>query len=128
MANPTYPEVFSRLSFETAIITFIKKNGEARVMLATRNLNTVNIQYGFKGQELGGHDKRCNINNGNVAVFDIILGEARSFSITRLVDIQWLGIISNKDELDATIEKFSNYRKEYEKTISNTGVFDNLTT
>ena len=102
----TYPEVFSRLTFETAIVTFIKKNGEVRVMLCTRN--------------------RCNINNGNIAVIDLIIGEARSFSITRLVDVQWCGVVGNESDMDVLIEKFSKYRKEYEKNFETGDLLENL--
>lgn len=122
----TYPEIFSRLTFETAIVTFIKKNGKVRVMLCTRNLNTASLKYGFKGQELGGHDNRCNINNGNIAVIDLIIGEARSFSITRLVDVQWCGVVGNNSDMDVLIEKFSNYRKEYEKNFETGDLLENL--
>lgn len=124
----TYPEVFSRLTFEVAIITFIKKNGEARVMLGTRNLNTVSLKYGFMGKELGGHDNRCNINNGNIAVVDLVIGEARSFSISRLVDVQWLGVVGSVEELDKFIERFAQYRKEYEKGLMSEDVFNNINT
>ena len=88
----SYPEVFSKLTYETALVTFLKKDGTIRVMLCTRNLDTISIKYGFQGAALGGHDNRCNINNGNLAVYDLILGDARSFNIDRLVDIQYGGI------------------------------------
>lgn len=110
----TYPEVFSRLTFETAIIIFMKKNGEIRIMLGTRNLHTVQLYYGFQGGALGGHDKRCNINNGNVAVYDLVLGEARSFNIERLVDIQYLGEIKTNEELDNAAAKFQEIKNSYE--------------
>ena len=109
-----YAEVFSRLTFETAFIIFLKKDGTVRLMLGTRNLHTVELLYGFQGRELGGHDNRCSINNGNVAVFDLILGEARSFNIDRLVDIEFHGVVNNKEGLDSLIEKFSTFRKEYD--------------
>lgn len=112
----TYPEVYSRLTFETAVIVFLKKNGEVRIMLGTRNLNTVSLLYGFQGQVLGGHDTRCNINNGNIAVFDMIIGDARSFNIDRLLDIQFAGVISTKEEYDAVLEKFKEFKDEYEKS------------
>ena len=57
----TYPEVYSRLCYETAFVVFLKKDGTIRLMLCTRNLNTVSLQYGFQGKALGGHDNRCNI-------------------------------------------------------------------
>ena len=112
----TYPEVFSRLTFETATIVFLKKNGEVRVMLGTRNLNTVSLLYGFQGQVLGGHDNRCNINNGNLAVFDMVIGDARSFNIDRVLDIQYAGVVTTKEEYDKVLESFVKFKEEYEKT------------
>lgn len=111
-----YAEVFRNLTYQTAIIIFIKKNGEIRVMLGTRNLKTVELEYGFKGMELGGHDKRCNINNGNVAVYDMIVGEARSFSINRLVSIQYVGEITDTDTLNKVVEEYVKFKNDYEAT------------
>lgn len=112
----TYPEVYSKLCYETALIVFLKKNGEVRLMLGTRNLTTVSLLYGFQGGTLGGHDTRCNISNGNVAVFDMIAGDARSFNIDRLIDIQFAGVITTKEEYDKVLEQFVNFKTEYEKT------------
>lgn len=109
-----YAEVFSRLTYETAAIVFFKKNSEIRVMLGTRNLSTVGLLYGFQGQVLGGHDKRCNINNGNLAVYDLVLGDARSFNIDRLIDIQYGGIVETKEQYDKLLESFVKFRDEYE--------------
>lgn len=109
-----YPEVFSKLTYETATVIFLKKDGTIRIMLATRNLNTVALNYGFQGRALGGHDNRCNINNGNVAVFDMILGEARSFNIERLVSIEYHGIVTNVEELENVAQKHMTFMKEYE--------------
>lgn len=112
----TYPEVYSRLNFETAIITFFKKDGQLRVMLGTRNLSTVSILHGFQGQVLGGHDTRCNIKNGNLAVYDLVIGDARSFNIDRLVDVDWLGTIGTKEEMDIALERFKKYKDNYESS------------
>jgi len=112
----TYPEVFSKLTYETAAITFLKKDGTVRMMLGTRNLNTISLLYGFQGQVLGGHDNRCNINNGNIAVYDMIIGDARSFNIQRLLDIQFAGIISTKEQYDEVLKKFVAYKEGYEKS------------
>lgn len=111
-----YAEVFSRLTYETAFLVFLKKDGSVRLMLGTRNMSTIALNYGFQGKALGGHDNRCNINNGNVAVFDLVLGEARSFHIDRLVDINYRGIISSTEELNKAAEEFIRYKEEYEKT------------
>lgn len=111
----TYPEIYSKLCYETALIVFLKKNGEVRLMLGTRNLNTVALLYGFQGNVLGGHDTRCNINNGNVAVYDMIAGDARSFNIDRLLDIQFAGVITTKEQYDEVLNKFVKFKDEYEK-------------
>lgn len=114
----TYPEVYSKLIYETAFIIFMKKDGNIRLMLGTRNLNTVSLEYGFQGASLAGHDNRCNINNGNVAVFDLVLGEARSFSINRLVNIEYHGVVTTKEELDKLFEDFKDFKEKYESTNS----------
>lgn len=111
-----YPEVYSRLNFETAVIIFMKKNGDIRLLLGTRNMTTIALEHGHQGKAMGGHDNRCNINNGNVAVFDLIIGESRSFNIDRLVAIEFRDVISTKEELDELIEYFAEFKEEYEKT------------
>lgn len=112
-----YASVFRQLTFDTAAIIFMKKDGTIRTMLATRNLNTVALKYGFKGAELGGHDHRCNINNGNLAVIDLYLGEARSFNIDRLIDIYYYGQIETAEQLDNVAEQFEEFKTLYESTM-----------
>lgn len=114
--NLTYPEIYMNLQQQTAIVHFFKKNGDIRVMLATRNLATAEILYGFLGGQLAGHDARCNIKNGNFAVIDLAIGEGRSFALERLVNIEFLGEITTKDELDAAFEKFNAYSNVVEST------------
>lgn len=79
--NISYGELYMRLASETAMIRFLKKNGEIRLMLATRNMDTASSLYDYLGGQLAGHDKRCNIKNNNMAVIDLEIGEARSFLI-----------------------------------------------
>lgn len=112
----SYPEVFSKLTYETALVTFLKKDGTVRVMLCTRNLDTVSLRFGFQGAALGGHDNRCNIKNGNMAVFDLILGEARSFNIERVLSVYYSGIITNNEQLDACINAYAEFKEKYEAT------------
>lgn len=121
-----YAEIFSRLTYETAIVVFMKKNGDVRLMLGTRNLSTVNLKYGWRAVELGGHDRRCNINNGNIALFDMLVDGVRSFNIERLVTVQFLGEIRTLEELDAAAEKFAEFKEEYEKTQPSEISMDNL--
>jgi hypothetical protein len=123
-----YAEVFRRLSYETAVVTFLKKDGTVRIMLGTRNLNTVSLVYGFQGPVLGGHDKRCNINNGNVAIFDLAIGDARTFSISRVLDIQWAGMVDTKEKYDEVFQNYLRYKEEYEKNKPTTVDFDSINT
>lgn len=109
-----YADIFMNLTYKTAIIIFIKKNGDIRVMLGTRNLDTVALTYGFGGAKLGGHDKRCNIKNGNLAVFDLIAGDARSFNIDRLVSIEYVGEIKTEEELNKVVDAYVKFKEEYE--------------
>lgn len=121
-----YSEVFSRLTYETAILVFMKKNGEVRLMLGTRNLNTVALRYGFQGNVLGGHDNRCNIKNGNVAVYDLLLGDARSFHIDRLVSIEYLGQIDSMEKLEDAADRFLQFKEKYEASKPKELTMDSL--
>ena len=114
----SYPEVFSKLTYETALVTFLKKDGTVRNMLCTRNLDTVSLKFGFQGAALGGHDNRCNIKNGNIAAFDLVLGEARSFNIDRVLSIQYSGIVTTNEQLDKCIEAYVEFSRQYESTHS----------
>lgn len=109
-----YSEVFSRLNSELAIVKFLKKDGTERLMLATRNISIGELEYGHLGSKLNGHDKRCNIHNGNLAVIDMMLGECRSFNIDRLLSIDWLGEVQTTEEYNEAYEKFSEIKKQFE--------------
>lgn len=109
-----YSEVFQRLTYELAIVKFVKKDGTERLMLATRNIRIGELEYGNLGGLLGGHDKRCSIHNGNLAVIDMVIGECRCFSIDRLQSVEWLGEINTKEEYNKAYERFSEVKKEFE--------------
>lgn len=110
-----YSEVYNRLSTETCVVVFKKKDDTIRVMLATRNLITSGLDYGLLKGLLDGHDKRCNIRNGNVGVIDLTIGEGRAFNIDRVVDILWLGDIRTKEELEAAFDKFMEIKSAHER-------------
>ena len=116
MGNMGYAYIYNRLNYELGVITFFKKNGDIRIMLGTRNMNTISIKYGFQGKALGGHDNRCNISNGNIAVFDMVIGEARSFSVDRLCgEIHWFGEVTTEDEYNKVFEQYIEYKERYEE-------------
>lgn len=112
----SYSEVYNKLSTETCIVTFRKKDGTVRVMLATRNLITSGLDYGLLKGLLDGHDKRCNIRNGNIGVIDLTIGEGRAFNIERILDIIWLGDIRTKEDLDRAFDKFMDVKNSIELT------------
>lgn len=112
-----YQDVYGKLTTETGVVTFLKKDGSIRIMLCTRNLHTVALEHGFQGQALGGHDNRCNIKNGNIAVFDLVLGEARSFNIDRLVNVWYFGEVATQKRYDEIFEEYRIYKKEYESKM-----------
>ncbi len=111
-----YGETFLRLTHETATVVFLKVNGDVRVMLATRNVATADINHENLGGVLAGHDKRCNIKNGNLAVIDLLLGETRSFNIERLVSIEYHGVIETAEKMQEVYEQFKRFKAEYELT------------
>lgn len=113
-----YGEVYLRLAYEVAEITFIKKNGDFRHMLCTRNLDIVRDYFKEGGVEgFGYHDRKCNINNGNIAVIDLAIGEARSFNIDRLRDIIWSGPIKNSDDFDMVYCSYLSRQCQIEKLM-----------
>lgn len=114
----SYAELFRELTVNTGIVVFFKKNGDVRVMLCTRNLRTVEIQYGFQGKALGGHDNRCNIGNGNMAVFDLVVGDARSFNIDRVAYAEIVGEVKNKEQLEVAVEKYIEIKEHYKKSTA----------
>jgi len=85
-------------------------------MLATRNISTAAIHYGFLGYALSAHDNRCNIKNGSISVIDLILGEVRAFNINRLISFESHGVINTKEKLEEVMEQFLRFKEEYEKT------------
>ena len=44
--NNKYSEIFGRLTFDTATVLFIKKDGTIRCKLATKNISTVALEFG----------------------------------------------------------------------------------
>lgn len=121
-----YPEVYGKLTYEVATLVFLKKDGTARVMLGTRNIRTAEIEYGFLGGKLGGRDSKCNINNGNIAVIDLAIGDIRSFSIDRLVSIDYHGIVETKEQLEIITGEFLKFKRDYEERMPKTITMDML--
>lgn len=113
-----YTELYGRLNYELASVTFLKKDGSIRNMLCTRNIQIASVVYSYLGYELGGHDSRCNIKNGNIAVIDMVLGEARSFNISRVIDVHFFGTIHSMDEYNKALSEYVEFKERYEGEMS----------
>lgn len=109
-----YGEMFSRLSLETATVLFIKNNGEIRCMLATRNCSTADLVWGRLNLVLAGHDKRCNMHNGNISVIDLEIGEPRSFNVDRVISIEYYDEVKSLEELEKIIARHKEFKARYD--------------
>ena len=124
-----YSEVYTNLCFQAAVVSFFKKDGSIRTMLCTRDVSIVGIACGDVNTGLQGHDKRCNKDNNNIAVVDLILGEARSFNIERVMHIEYINTpIKTRDDFDKAVKTFSDIKAFYERSINGNELFDNVDT
>lgn len=110
-----YADTYTKLQQGVCVITFLKKDATVRNMLATRNKRIANIYGQFNSMQFDGHDKRCNIENGNIAVYDLIIDEVRSFNIGRLIQLREVGNVQTKEQLDMLAEMFNKFDSEYKK-------------
>ncbi len=110
-----YSDVFLRLTYETAAIVFIKKDGTVRTLLGTRNMKTASMSGEDLIGKIQGYDSRFNISNGNMAVVDLIIGDVRAFNIDRLVFVEWLGEIESREGLNEAYKLFEEFDNEYSK-------------
>ena len=117
-----YKSVYNRLLTEVADIIFIKANGEVRVLLGTRSLNAAE-QFGYDrplvNANINSHDNRANINNSNISLFDLIIGEGRMFNVGRLVSIHWYGEISTKEQAEDVYNQHKEFTEKYNKLREN---------
>ena len=116
MDRALYQDTYRRMFEETAVVVFIKANGKFRVMLATRNMDTVRLLKHndvLAGAQMRGHDNRCNINNGNMSVIDLEIGEGRSFNVDRLIKLHWFGVIDTEEKAENCLEQFKEFSKRY---------------
>lgn len=111
----TYETAYNSLQMGVCILTFLKKDGTIRNMLATRNTRIASMYGQFDARQFEGHDRRCGIENGNIAVYDLIIDETRSFNISRLISLNYLGNVSTREQLDMNVETFKKFAEEYSK-------------
>lgn len=120
-----YPYYFVELSNYYCFVTFVKKDGTIRRMLATRNLMSLGSIQPEKSsmyiKALGGHDKRCSIDNGTIAALDVMIGEARSFRIERILDfVPYHDVVQNDSDLLNVMTEFERYTQRSIEEFGNT--------
>jgi hypothetical protein len=97
-----YNELKLNLGIYSAVILFQKKDKSKRVMLCTRNYNTVKDLFAVKMEgALIGHDKRHTQKTNTLAVIDLAVGEARAVTVNKILGIVWCGILNSANCEDA---------------------------
>ena len=121
-----YSELFVRLQNEVAVVTFLKKNGQVRNMVCTRDYDTLKMLQDYNGYGLDQIDRRCSIGNKLIGVIDIQIQEARSFSIERVLSLSFAGKIDTEEKLEKLLIDFNEFKEEYEKISSSSMTMDML--
>lgn len=117
-----YLEVAYRMTEEAAIVIFRKKDNTVRVMLCTgslRVLDNVIEDPGYLQMQLSGRNARNKPESKNICAIDLIIEEVRQFSTERVITINWLGKLKDKEELEAAAVLTKQLQDEWKE-------FDNL--
>lgn len=113
--NYKYSDLYNFLSEHTVLVVFLKKDGHPRCMLCTRCSATMRLCYEDRIPAFKGHDKRCSIDNGNIGVLDLMIGEPRSFNVDRILNIYDCGIISEFCDLQNKMEYTTNFEANWKE-------------
>lgn len=108
-----YVQMMHDLTYNLMLIIFVKKNGEERVMLATRNRDIYRMEYGDTYNAMNGMDNKCSIQNGNIACIDMVIGEARMFNRYRVLQSYIIGEPKNNAEYSAMFDRFMTFKEKY---------------
>ena len=114
MSKYNYCDVFNSLEYKTGVAVFMKKNGDMRVMLATRNVDTIEkLGIGNMYGKMLSYSNRCNQGNGNIPVMDIILADARTINVDRLLEFEPIGVINTQEDLNNACGVYKKYVSAY---------------
>lgn len=110
-----YTSIYREITSNAGIFIFMKKDNTIRVMLGTRNIDIAKIKFGWIPGELNKMESRCNRDNGNLAVIDLVIGEGRCFNMGRLIWYKPIGVIRNEQEFNEVLKEFVEFTKNYSK-------------
>lgn len=103
-------EVKEALGFGAACLVFRKVNGSYRCMLATRDNSVPRIEGMQLAHTLNGMDNRNSKHNAEIlSVIDLMIKDARSFRLDKLIYFADLGGIGNQQQLDKLREEFTEF-------------------
>jgi hypothetical protein len=112
-----YAEALNRVTYGVMFVAFKKKDGTIRKMMCTRdvglvnNINSALTSYEANGMlmTLGG---RSNESNGNIAVIDLEIMEARTFNCDRLVGYEYMNIPNSYDQFCELMSRWSIFKND----------------
>lgn len=108
-----YSDIYNELTYNMGIVIFAKKDGTIRVMVCTRDLDIAKINYGWISGELNKMNSRCNIDNKNLAVIDLSIGEGRCFNTDRLIYFKSLGKVTTLEQFNELMGVYLKFAQEY---------------
>lgn len=106
------------LTLGVACVVFRKKNGEARCMLATRDISipkrfSIPLAY-----ELSGMDRRNEKHKDMVvSVIDLEINDVRSFRLDRLSFFEDMGSVESLEDYNRVQKEFREFKETYTKMM-----------
>ena len=109
--------MYSELSLGVCAVTFIKKNGESRCMLCTRNVKIAGRVVGYMKSGLDGVDRRNSKNPSTVGVIDLEIGEIRNINMDTVVNFKIYDGVNDYESFKKAFEDFTEYKENYYDSI-----------
>lgn len=118
MEKPTYEQIYSELCHNIVMIIFLKKTGELRVMLATKN--EAIAMTSNKMQIIPSRYIRESKESGNISVIDLETKERRSFNLERLLSYHIFGTASTEQEYTKIQNEYAEFKIRYLQELNKT--------
>ena len=114
-----YDNLYSNLLTNTKIIVFIKKDNNFRVMLCTKNNDTINLACGIGSLDANSRivakESSKNRLNGYLSVFDLEACDSRLVNTNKVVETYNLDTVDTADELNKAFELLHELKQKYDK-------------
>ena len=112
-----YSQLCYELNSKLVMFTFIKKDGTIRNLLGTKSKSQIQVMSEDAFRKLSGYEKRASIDNGNLAVVDMVIAEPRMVNVERLlrcvvIDSMYIDTYNDAYEPMKLFEKFCEESRE----------------